>query len=168
MMDSAIGSEDRFVAQYGEVFEHSPWVARAAFRQLGEKPATAGELEQVFREVIEQAEEDQQLALLRAHPELACAERDALTAASRDEQAGCGLDRCSPAEFAEFQQLNAAYRARFGFPFIVAVAGLTRAEILEQFRARLENEPGEERREALAQVCRIGALRLARMNHGPA
>ena len=93
---------------------------------------------------------------------LAAAEAEAedLTAHSRNEQRGAGLDRCRPDEFAEFQHLNEAYRMKFGFPFIVAVKGLDRRQILEGFRSRLQNTPATEFREAVEQVIRIGYFRL--------
>lgn len=160
--------EAAFMARYGEVYEHSPWIAREVHARSGGEFASLDALDQAFRDVIAKAGDDQQLALLRAHPELACAQREDLTEASRAEQSGAGLDRCSPAEFAEFARLNQAYRERFGFPFIIAVAGLDRATILERFHARLGHDPDEERREALEQVCRIGGHRLREAWHGAA
>ncbi|MFQ5567816.1 MAG: 2-oxo-4-hydroxy-4-carboxy-5-ureidoimidazoline decarboxylase, partial [Paracoccaceae bacterium] len=103
-----------------------------------------------------------QLALLRAHPDLAgkLAVRGELTPESTSEQAGAGLDRCSANEFEEFQHLNDAYKARFGFPFILAVKGHDRAAILDAFRRRAGNGRATELREALDQVHRIARLRL--------
>ena len=146
--------------RYGHVYEHSPWIARRVYAATDGQVDSCDALDQEFRAVISAAPDDQQLELLRAHPELACAERSALTGASRSEQAGAGLDRCSPAEFEAFQELNRAYRERFGFPFILAVAGRERSEILDIFRNRIGNSPANERVEALEQVMRIGRLRL--------
>jgi 2-oxo-4-hydroxy-4-carboxy-5-ureidoimidazoline decarboxylase len=111
---------------------------------------------------VELAGVEAQLALLRAHPDLAgkLAVRGELTAESTSEQAGAGLDRCSPKEFEEFQRLNDVYNTRFGFPFILAVKGYDRAGILEEFRRRVGNAPKAEFREALDQVHRIARLRL--------
>jgi len=105
------------------------------------------------------------MSLLRAHPELAAAraEGEDLTAHSHSEQRGAGLDRCRPDEFTEFQRLNAAYRQKFGFPFIVAVKGLDRRQILDRFRSRLQNTPEAEFEEAVAQVIRIGYFRLEQL-----
>ena len=102
------------------------------------------------------------MALLRAHPDLAgkLAVEGELTAESTSEQAGAGLERCSPEEFEEFQRLNDAYTARFGFPFILAVKGYDRAGILAAFRRRVGHDRATELREALDQVHRIARLRL--------
>ena len=102
------------------------------------------------------------MELVRAHPDLAgkAALAGALTADSTAEQAGAGLDRCSPEELAEFHALNTAYKEKFGFPFIVAVKGLTRHDILEQFRRRLENDAATELATAFEQIHKIARLRL--------
>lgn len=152
---------DAFVARFGGVYEHSPWVA-GAVRDSGAVPDDAEGLAAAMADVVEAAGEAAQLALLRAHPDLAgkLAVRGGLTPESGTEQASAGLDRCTPAEFAEFQRLNEAYRARFGFPFIIAVRGLDRAAILDAFRHRIGNDRASEFREALDQVHRIARLRL--------
>lgn len=150
-----------FVARFGGVYEHSPWVAETVW-DAGRVPDEAGALADAMAAVVEKAGADAQLTLLRAHPDLAgkLAVGDALTAESSAEQAGAGLDRCTPEEFAEFQRLNAAYRARFGFPFILAVTGHDRAGILAIFRRRAGNDRVTEFREALDQVHRIARLRI--------
>ena len=147
-----------FASQFGGVYEHSPWIAAEACQDgPPADPAAA------MRAVVDSAPRERQLALLRAHPDLAgrLAVAGELTSASSAEQAGAGLDRCTPAEFAEFQDLNARYAARFGFPFILAVRGHDRASILAAFRRRIANAPEAEFREALDQVHRIAALRIA-------
>lgn len=158
-----------FVAAYGGVYEHSPWVAEAVYDAgigTGDDaaPALAGRMAQV----VDAADGDAKLALLRAHPELAgrLAVAGSLTADSTAEQASAGLDRCTPEEFAEFHALNARYTARFGFPFIVAVRGLTRQDILEAFRSRAGNDRETEFATALRQVHRIARLRLEAMQGG--
>lgn len=150
-----------FVARFGGVYEHSPWVAEAVW-DAGRLPDDAEALADAMAAVVEAAGEPAQLALLHAHPDLAgrLAVAGGLTPHSSAEQAAAGLDRCTPAEFAEFQRLNAAYRARFGFPFIIAVRGLERAAILTAFRRRVGNDRAAEFREALDQVHRIARLRL--------
>ena len=154
-----------FRATFGSVYEHSPWVADAVFEKgTGTAPtysgadALAGQFEKIFMD----ASRDQQLATLRAHPELACAldEREQLTAESMAEQSGAGLDLCSEAEFAEFGRLNAAYSEKFGFPFIIAVKGRSRLKILNIFRMRLQNDAVLEFQSALYQVCRIARFRI--------
>jgi len=141
-----------FLARFGGVYEASPWVAEACW-PLPEDLAAA------MRAVVDAAPRERKLALIRAHPELASRAR--MADASVKEQAGAGLDQCSPEEFDAFQRFNAAYNARFGFPFIVAVKGLTRADILAAFEARLGNDPETEFETAIAQIHRIAGFRLA-------
>ena len=157
------GGLDRagFLARYGGVYEHSPWIAAAVW----DEGAVADEAETLAGAMaarVEAAGEEAQLALLRAHPDLAgkLAVRGDLTAESTSEQAGAGLERSSAGEFAEFKRLNDAYQARFGFPFIIAVKGLERAAILAAFRRRAANGRAAEFRQALTQVHRIARNRL--------
>lgn len=151
----------RFIARYGGVYEHSPWIAEAVWDR-GEASDEVEGLAVAMAAVVEGTGRERQLELLRAHPDLAgkLAVAGELTMESSAEQAGAGLDRCSPQEFAEFQELNRTYLERFGFPFILAVRGRNRREILEAFRARVDNPPDAEFREALDQVHRIARLRL--------
>jgi OHCU decarboxylase len=113
-------------------------------------------------EVLEGANEEAKLALIRVHPDLAgrAAIGGELTDASRSEQAGAGLDRCTPEEYRRFQELNAAYKAKFGFPFILAVAGKTRRNILDAFESRIGNDDETEFRTALDQIDLIARFRL--------
>ena len=156
-------TQDRasFLARYGGVYEHSLWIAASVWDRGGAVDE-AEALAEAMAAVVEAADEAARLALLQAHPDLAgkLAVRGELTMESASEQAGAGLDRCSPAEFEEFQRLNAAYKDRFGFPFILAVKGHDRAGILAAFRRRLGNSRDAEFREALDQVHRIALLRL--------
>jgi 2-oxo-4-hydroxy-4-carboxy-5-ureidoimidazoline decarboxylase len=149
-----------FVAALGDVYEHSPWVAARAFaaRPFADRQALAA----AMAAVVEAASEAEQLALLRAHPDLAgrAAIAGELTPDSRDEQKGAGLDRLTAAEHARFTRLNSAYRERFGFPFILAVKGADKATILQAFEQRLGNTRDAERAEALRQVHRIAGFRL--------
>lgn len=154
----ASGEKGVFVARFGGVYEHSLWVAEVVYGRPGID--TLEGLQAAMRAVVDAADNGRKLALLRAHPELACRQADSLTVESASEQRGAGLDRCTPGEFAEFQRLNAAYREKFGFPFIIAVKGLDRQAILAAFRARLENDRDTELRTALEQVHRIARFRL--------
>ena len=159
------GTLDRnaFVARFGGVYEHSPWIAERAFDAgLTAEANTTEGLAGLLRAQVEAGGADRQLALLRAHPDLAgkLAVAEGLTAASAAEQAGAGLAACTAEEFERFQTLNAAYKERFGFPFIVAVAGTHRTEILEIFERRAGNDRDTEFGEALEQVHRIALLRL--------
>jgi OHCU decarboxylase len=156
-------SRDDFVATIGRVYEHSPWIAESLFDHgLKSEHETLDGLAAAMRAIVESGDKARQLALLRAHPDLAgkLAVAGELTAESRGEQAGAGLDQCTPAEFARFHDLNGLYRRRFGFPFILAVKGKKRAEILAAFEGRVGNDPAVEFRTALDQVHRIAYLRL--------
>ena len=155
--------EADFVARFGGVFEHSPWIARTAWANgLADRHETAEGLHEALCAAFRSANRDAQLGVLRAHPDLAgrLALAGALTADSSAEQAGAGLDRCTPDEYARFQVLNDTYQAKFGFPFIMAVRGRSRAEILEAFEQRVNNTPEQEFETALGQVERIALLRL--------
>jgi len=159
-------SRSDFVTRYGGVYEHSPWVAEALCAQgIGAADDQPDALAARMAAIVEAAGRERQSALLSAHPELAgkLAIAGSLTPESRIEQASARLDQCSPLEFARFQELNAAYSARFGFPFIIAVRGLQRAEILAAFERRVDNNKADEFREALDQVHKIARLRLATM-----
>jgi 2-oxo-4-hydroxy-4-carboxy-5-ureidoimidazoline decarboxylase len=150
-----------FVATFGGVYEDAPWVAEAVWPDA---PCDCEGLARAMAAVVDAAPRPQKLALIRAHPELASRAR--MADASVREQSGAGLDQCSPEEFAAFQRLNAAYNDRFGFPFIVAVKGLTRAEILAAFEARLHNDLEAEFEAAMAQIHRIARFRLADLAPG--
>jgi len=153
-----------FVAAYGHVYEHSPWVAEKTW--MSNDPDTLDTLDGLATAMAAQvntADEAAKMTLICAHPDLAgkAALRDELTAESRSEQAGAGLDQCSAEELAEFTRLNSAYKQKFGFPFIVAVKGLDRHDILAAFRARLNHERAQEFETALTQIHKIARLRLA-------
>lgn len=154
-------SAEDFEALLGGVFEKSPWVARQVepLRPF----ASVALLHAAMVQAIENAGIGAQLALIRAHPELAgkAAIAGELTAESTREQAGAGLSHCTPEQFAELHRLNAAYNQRFGHPFILAVRGFDRAGILGEFSRRVLAEPAAERQECLRQIYRIGQLRLA-------
>jgi 2-oxo-4-hydroxy-4-carboxy-5-ureidoimidazoline decarboxylase len=145
-----------FVDAVGWIFEHSPWVAERAWRQ---RPfASIDGLHQALVAEVMTAGRAEQLALLRAHPDLGT--RAAMTDASTSEQAGAGLDSLTAEEFARLHALNAAYRETFGFPFLYAVKGSTKHDILKALEARALAGPEEEFREALRQVSRIARFRL--------
>jgi N-carbamoyl-L-amino-acid hydrolase len=147
------------------LYEHSPWIAQEA---LGARPfRSLTHLKQALADVVRKAGKDRQLALIRAHPELAgkAMVAKSLTSESSNEQSKAGLTNCTPQEFARIQQLNADYNARLGFPFILAVrgprgTGLDRQQIIDTFARRLENPVDFERAEALRNIHRIVELRL--------
>jgi 2-oxo-4-hydroxy-4-carboxy-5-ureidoimidazoline decarboxylase len=160
-------TQQEFVSRFGGVYEHSAWIAEKCFDEgaclKAEKPS---DLAGPFAHVVEAAGHEPQKILLCAHPDLAgkLAQSGTLTQESTSEQAGAGLDQCTRAEFDEFTRLNTAYREKFGFPYILAVKGRHRVEILENFRARLPNDMAKEFREALNQVHQIARLRLDALN----
>ncbi|MDR4306041.1 2-oxo-4-hydroxy-4-carboxy-5-ureidoimidazoline decarboxylase [Chelatococcus sambhunathii] len=164
---SALGPE-AFVAAYAGVYEHSPWVAEAVVGGLSPADDEPSALAGRMAEVVEASGRERQLELLRLHPELVGKIKlgETLTAESRREQASARLDACSQEEFSRFQALNEAYNARFGFPFIIAVTGLSRADILDAFQARLGNSVEEEFRTALDQVHRIARIRIDALANG--
>jgi len=156
-------SRDAFLARFGGIYEHSVWIAEMLFdhkdHYAAEKPS---DLAGPMAKIVETAPQELQMTLLRAHPDLAgkLALSGTLTADSTSEQVSARLDQCSQAELDAFTALNAAYREKFNFPFILAVRDRTRAEILENFQKRVGHDVGTEFREALNQVHQIAKLRL--------
>ncbi len=156
-------ARDDFVARFGGVFEHSPWVAEEAFAlELGPAHDSARGLHHALVRAFRAAPETRRLAVLNAHPDLAgkLAAARRLTAESSAEQAAAGLDALTDAERAVFTRANAAYRAKHGFPFIIAVRDHDKAGILRAFERRLAHDRATEFAEACAQVERIALLRL--------
>ncbi|MCU0831432.1 MAG: allantoinase PuuE [Rhizobiaceae bacterium] len=151
-----------FMMRYAGVFEHSPWVAERAFATGAAGAASADELHRLMVEAFRAGTDDERLDVLNAHPDLAgkLAAAKRLTADSTAEQASAGLDALTDDERAYFETLNDAYKASFGFPFIMAVKGRSKADILNAFEARLQNTMAAERATAEAQVERIALLRL--------
>ena len=153
-----------FVARYGAIYEHSPWVAERAwdFRPFG----TISELHEAMKRVVAQATDEEVLRLIRAHPDLAT--RLEVSPYSVQEQAGAGLNQLSEVEYTWFTQMNKRYTETFGFPFIIAVRDQTKESIMAAMRQRLANPAGDERREALSQIHRIAWLRLQDLLAPPA
>lgn len=157
-------SEQDFVSRYSGIYEHSPWVAEEAAPFVDDTTDTES-LAAIMADCVDNASSERQLALIRAHPDLAgkASIASTLTADSTAEQASAGLDQCSPVEFARFQVLNSEYWEKFGFPFVMAVRGCTRADILGAFEVRLQNDYDEEFETALAEIHKIARLRFAAM-----
>lgn len=157
---------EAFVAALGDVFEHAPWVAQAAAARRPYR--TVSDLHLAMTRAVAEASAEMQLAFIRAHPELGSkVKRADITADSQAEQGSLGLDRLSDQEYARFVSLNAAYRERFGFPFIVCVRRHTRDSILRQFELRLTNDVATERATALDEIGLITRLRLVAKVDGP-
>jgi OHCU decarboxylase len=158
----AINGLDRaaFVERFGPLFESSPWVAEAAWQ---DRPfADRDELHEALVAAMYAAPRERKLALIRAHPDLAgkAAVEGTLTNSSRREQAAAGLDRLTPDEYAAFTRTNAAYRERFGFPFVVCAREHTKESILRTAAERLDHTEAEEISVALEEIAKIARLRL--------
>jgi len=152
-------SRAEFLARLGGIYEHSPWVADRAF--MVRPFRNLDHLHEAMQVAMLAATPEEKLSLIRAHPELlGKLEAAQLTASSRSEQAGAGLDRCTPDEKSRMQALNARYRDKFGFPFIVAVKGLDWGGIIERMESRLGNGREAELATALAEIGRIARFRL--------
>ena len=158
-----------FVARFGGIFEHSPWIAERAWDK-GDLPGTpdTDSLHHCLVAAFRAAGEDERLGVLRAHPDLAgkLAVAGELTEHSRQEQAGAGLDQLTETEFARFTDLNTRYQTKFGFPFIIAVKGLTKQEILHAFENRIHHSRDVEFDTACHEVEKIAQLRLNAMTFG--
>jgi 2-oxo-4-hydroxy-4-carboxy-5-ureidoimidazoline decarboxylase len=159
---AAVNAMDRatFIDLFGGVFEHSPWVAEAAWDR---RPfSDRAELERVMTGIVGQAGQERQMALILAHPDLADRQSRAadLTEYSKKEQAGAGLDDTTAEEAERQRQLNRTYREKFGFPFIMAVRKATKAQILTAMAERVGNPPDVEYRRALEEINRIAGFRI--------
>jgi len=166
LVDLNACSKDDFVTSLANIFEYSPWIAEqvAASRPFaGVRP-----LFEAMKSAVDRAAPELRLALIKAHPDLANKTQRAagLTAESNAEQNSVGLDRLSDAEFEAFERVNNAYRARFGFPYIVCVRRHTKDSILRDFERRLPNDVATETRTSIAEICRIAALRLDQLVTG--
>lgn len=160
--------EEEFVARFGSLLEHSPWVAEEAWR---ERPfSDLSELHGAFLKAMYDAPPERQLALIRAHPDLAgkAAISGDLTPESTREQASARLDRLSPEEYEAFTRMNREYREKFGFPMIVAVREHTKETVLADAEVRLKHSRLEEIETALAEIAKIANLRLRDLVEDPA
>ena len=157
-----LNSLDRaaFVAALGHLFEHSPWVAEETWSRRPFRDAA--QLHAELSTTMRGASHERQLTLIRAHPDLAgrLAQQRKLTSESTREQASAGLNALSAEELARFQQLNNAYRSRFGFPFIICARLNAKDAILAAMQSRITNSPEEEFQRALAEIEKIARLRL--------
>lgn len=165
-------ARDSFVKKFGSVYEHSPWVAETVFdTQPKESLDDPAQLQNAMRAAVEHSSPERKLHLIRQHPDLAdpAAKAGKLSAMSNQEQSNAGLTQTSPEEAKRFAELNTAYKDKFGFPFVVAVKGLDREQILSAFKKRLNNDNTQEMRTALDQIHRIASFRLAEIfsrSHG--
>ena len=153
-----------FIARYAGIYEHSPWVAERV-ASIAAELSDMDRLAEIMADCVDNADAEQQITLIRAHPDLAGKAQIAgeLTAESTEEQASAGLHTCTKLEYERFQALNEAYKEKFGFPFIMAVRGSSCEEILDRFSKRLKNDANVEFETALAEIHKIARLRLRAM-----
>ncbi len=151
---------DQFVESLGGIFEHSPWVADMVYENRPFESKT--HLHQIMLETVQRSPEFQRMALICNHPELAGKEaaEGTLTSDSRQEQSRAGLDQCSAEELSQLKLLNRAYRDKFDFPFVIAVTGLDKNQIIDAVERRLENSAEVEFDTSIAEIGKIGMIRL--------
>ena len=159
---TSLNQSDRnqFVESLGGIFERSPWVADLVYES---RPFDSrDQLHQIMFETVQQSPEFQRMALICNHPELAGKEaaEGTLTNDSRAEQSRAGLDQCSAEELAQLQSLNLAYRQKFDFPFVIAVTGLDKTQIIAAIESRLNNSVSVEFDTSIAEIGKIGMIRL--------
>jgi OHCU decarboxylase len=150
-----------FVARYGSIYEHSPWVAERAWDVLADS-ADVADIATAMARCVDTASDAEKSRLICAHPDLAgrAAVHGELTVASSGEQTSAGIDQCTPDEFERFQKLNKRYKEKFDFPFVMAVRGSNRHAILAAFEERLQNDAQAEFARALNEIHKIARLRL--------
>jgi OHCU decarboxylase len=153
-------SQEEFCRLVGPVFEHSPWIAEATWTKRPFKSVEA--LHEALCATVRETREEKQLELIRAHPDLVgrAALAGTLTPASTSEQASAGLNRLTPDEVGAFQKFNAAYREKFGFPFVICARLNKKEAILDGFKKRIEHSRAQEIKTALEEIFKIAALRL--------
>lgn len=159
-------SEAEFVDRFGSVYEHSPWIAERAFNKgIDQSCDQIDRLHAAMKNVFESADKDEQLAVIRAHPDLAgkAALAGELTDESTHEQASAGIDSLTESELSHFTQLNEAYKIKFNFPFIMAVKGSNKNAIIQGFEERINNSPEQEFKRAINEINKIAAFRLGEM-----
>lgn len=157
-----MSGRDEFIARFGGVFEHSPWIAEAAYDAGLPTAHTPDGVHSQLCAAMRATSREDKMALIKAHPDLAgkLSRAGGLTAASSGEQVSAGLDKLGQADFEAFTALNAAYMDKFGIPFVMAVKGRGVGEILAAFEARLDNDAETEFETALSEIERIALLRI--------
>lgn len=159
-------SRPAFVGLLGGIFEHSPWVAEQAYQQ---RPFdTVQKLQKTMLDIVQASSMDDRLTLIRNHPELAGKEADegTLTADSQKEQSRAGLNQCTAEELAQLHRLNKDYLDKFGFPFVIAVSGLNKHEIISAMQSRLQNDYDAEFETSINEIGKIARIRLDALFEG--
>ena len=159
-------SEVQFIKLFANIFENSQFIAEDLYKKKGGGFDDFEDLTQKMMNIFDNTTKEQKLKILNFHPDLANKTKvSSLTDDSKKEQQNAGLDSCTKEEFDEFKKLNDLYKKKFGFPFILAVKGKDKIEILNNFRTRVNSEPQIEFEEAVKQVKRIASLRLEELNN---
>ena len=159
-------SEIQFIKIFTNIFENSQFIAEALYKKKGEGFKNFDDLTNKMMDIFDHTTKEQKLKILNSHPDLADKAKIAsLTSDSKKEQNSVGLDQCTEDEFNEFKKLNDLYKKKFGFPFILAVKGKNKNEILDSFKKRISFDPAIEFDEALKQVKQIASLRLKELNN---
>ena len=159
-------SEIQFIKLFANIFENSQFIAKALYEKKGDGFDNFENLTKKMMDIFENTTKEQKLKILNAHPDLANKTKvSSLTDDSKKEQQNAGLDSCTKEEFDEFKKLNDLYKKKFNFPFILAVKGKNKNEILDNFRKRISFNPTTEFDESLKQVKQIASLRLKELNN---
>ena len=151
-----------FITLFESIYEHSDWVIKSVIEDKSNIPNTLNELRLVMKKVVNKSSDNLKLKLLRAHPELGIKKNQlsSLTESSQEEQKSAGLDQCSEEEYQEIKSLNKLYKEKFQFPFIIAVKGLNRLDIIKSMKKRVDNNYEEEFLTAINEVHKIAKIRL--------
>ena len=152
----------KFVSLFESIYEHSDWVIKSVIEDKSKLPNTLNEIRSAMRQVVNKSSDNLKLKLLRAHPELGIkkSQLSSLTESSQEEQKSAGLDQCSEEEYEEIKLLNKLYKEKFEFPFIIAVKGLNRLDIIKSMKKRVNNNYEEEFLTAINEVHKIAKIRL--------
>ena len=154
--------KSEFITLFESIYEHSDWVIKSVIEDKSNIPNTLNELRSAMKKVVNKSSENLKLKLLRAHPELGIKKNQlsSLTESSQEEQKSAGLDQCSEEEYEVIKSLNKSYKEKFQFPFIIAVKGLNRLDIIKSMKKRVDNNYKEEFLTAINEVHKIAKIRL--------
>ena len=154
--------KSKFVSLFGSIYEHSDWVIKSVIEDKSKLPNTSNELRSVMKKIVNKSSDNLKLKLLRSHPELGIKKNEisSLTESSQEEQKSAGLDQCSQEEYEEIKSLNKLYKEKFDFPFIIAVKGLNRSDVINSMKNRVNNNYEEEFSTAINEVHKIAKIRF--------
>tara|TARA_S200000501_G_C20822614_1_gene743554 strand:+ start:861 stop:1382 length:522 start_codon:yes stop_codon:yes gene_type:complete len=154
--------KSEFISLFESIYEHSNWVIKNVIEGESSNPNTMIELKSAMKKIVDKSSDSLKIKLLRSHPELGIKKNQLsnLTASSQEEQKSAGLDQCSEEEYKEIKQLNKIYKKKFKFPFIIAVKGLNRSDVIDSMSIRVKNNYEEEFLTAINEVHKIAKIRL--------